>query len=72
MTEDFWNKLSEGEIHVRDSLRFELKSEFAIDPFLKHIYLINRNFTFLFQTPYRSILKHILSNNFIILNKKPI
>lgn len=31
MTEDFWNELNEGEIHARDSLQFELKSEFFID-----------------------------------------
>jgi hypothetical protein len=35
MIEDFWNELSEGEIHVRDSLQFELKSEFFINPHLK-------------------------------------
>lgn len=33
--EDFWNELNEGEIHVRDSLQFELKSEFSINPHLK-------------------------------------
>lgn len=36
MTEDFWNELSEGEIHARDNLQFELKSEFFINPHLKH------------------------------------
>jgi hypothetical protein len=36
MIEDFWNELNEGEIHVRDSLQFELKSEFFINPHLKH------------------------------------
>lgn len=36
MIEDFWNELSEGEIHVRDSLQFELKTEFTINPHLKH------------------------------------
>jgi hypothetical protein len=36
MTEDFWNELNEGEIHARDSLQFELKSEFFINPHLKH------------------------------------
>lgn len=35
MTEDFWNEVSEGEIHARDSLQFELKSEFFINPLLK-------------------------------------
>lgn len=35
MIEDFWNELHEGEIHVRDSLQFELKSEFVINPHLK-------------------------------------
>jgi hypothetical protein len=35
MIEDFWNELHEGEIHVRDSLQFELKSEFSINPRLK-------------------------------------
>jgi hypothetical protein len=28
--EDFWSELHEGEIHARDSLQFELKSEFLI------------------------------------------
>lgn len=36
MTEDFWNELNEGEIHTRDSLQFELKSEFFLNPRLKH------------------------------------
>lgn len=36
MIEDFWNELNEGEIHVRDNLQFELKSEFFINPHLKH------------------------------------
>lgn len=36
MTDDFWNELSEGDIHARDSLQFELKSEFFINPHLKH------------------------------------
>lgn len=36
MIEDFWNELNEGEIHARDSLQFELKSEFFINPHLKH------------------------------------
>lgn len=35
MIEDFWNELNEGEIHLRDSLQFELKSEFYINPRLK-------------------------------------
>jgi hypothetical protein len=35
MIEDFWNELNEGEIHARDSLQFELKSEFFINPHLK-------------------------------------
>jgi hypothetical protein len=35
MIEDFWNELKEGEIHVRDNLQFELKSEFFINPHLK-------------------------------------
>lgn len=35
MIEDFWNELNEGEIHLRDSLQFELKSEFFINPHLK-------------------------------------
>lgn len=35
MIEDFWNELSEGEIHVRDKLQFELKFEFFINPHLK-------------------------------------
>lgn len=32
MIEDFWNELNVGEIHARDSLQFELKSEFFINP----------------------------------------
>lgn len=36
MIEDFWNELNEGGIHARDSLQFELKSEFFIDPRLKY------------------------------------
>ncbi len=36
MIEDFWNELNEGDIHVRDHLQFELKSEFFINPHLKH------------------------------------
>jgi hypothetical protein len=35
MIEDFWNELSEGEIHSRGNLQFELKSEFLINPHLK-------------------------------------
>lgn len=35
MIEDFWNELNEGEIHARDSLQFELKSEFFIHPHLQ-------------------------------------
>lgn len=35
MIEDFWNELNEGEIHARDSLQFELKSEFFLNPHLK-------------------------------------
>lgn len=35
MIEDFWNELSKGEIHVRDRLQFELKSEFFINPSIK-------------------------------------
>ena len=35
MIEDFWNELSEGEIHVRDTLQFELKTEFIINPHIK-------------------------------------
>ena len=36
MDEDFWNESSEGDIHARDSLQFELKSEFFIHPQIKH------------------------------------
>lgn len=36
MIEDFWNELNEGEIHARDSLQFELKSEFFINRHLKY------------------------------------
>lgn len=36
MNDDFWNELNDGEIHVRDSLQFELKSEFFINPKLKN------------------------------------
>lgn len=36
MIEDFWNELNEGDIHTRDNLQFELKSEFFINPLLKH------------------------------------
>lgn len=32
--EDFWSELHEGDIHARDSLQFELKSEFLIYPHL--------------------------------------
>jgi len=35
MIDDFWNELNEGDIHVRDNLQFELKSEFSINPQLK-------------------------------------
>lgn len=35
MIEDIWNELVEGEIHVRDNLQFELKTEFLINPYLK-------------------------------------
>lgn len=35
MIEDFWNELNEGDIHTRDNLQFELKSEFLINPHLK-------------------------------------
>lgn len=39
MIEDFWSESREGDIHVRDSLQFELKSEFSINPNLeKNIY----------------------------------
>lgn len=30
--EEFWNELTEGDIHARDNLQFELKSEFFIHP----------------------------------------
>lgn len=33
--EDIWNELVEGEIHVRDQLQFELKTEFLVNPQLK-------------------------------------
>lgn len=33
--EDIWNELVEGEIHFRDNLQFELKTEFLINPHLK-------------------------------------
>lgn len=32
MIEDFWTESNEGEIHARDHLQFELKSEFKIHP----------------------------------------
>lgn len=35
MIEDFWTEINEGEIHARDHLQFELKSEFIIHPELK-------------------------------------
>ncbi|WP_068470918.1 hypothetical protein [Candidatus Protochlamydia phocaeensis] len=35
MNEDFWADLHEGDIHVRDNLQFELKSEFFINPTAK-------------------------------------
>lgn len=35
MNEDIWNELKAGEIHVRDNLQFELKTEFTIHPHLK-------------------------------------
>lgn len=35
MIEDFWNEFNEGDVHVRDNLQFELKSEFSINLHLK-------------------------------------
>lgn len=35
MIEDFWTEINEGEIHARDHLQFELKSEFILHPELK-------------------------------------
>lgn len=35
MNEDIWNELNAGEIHLRDNLQFELKTEFSIHPNLK-------------------------------------
>ena len=33
--EETWGELVEGEIHARDHLQFELKTEFSINPHLK-------------------------------------
>ena len=36
MIEDFTSEFSKDDIHVRDHLQFELKSEFFINPYLKN------------------------------------